>query len=119
MFAALLPAVSDRGRRWAAAGEARAVGYGGVAKVARASGVSVSTIWRGLRELKKPGRRLDVSKVRRAGGGRKSLQEIEPRLAADQDSLVEPATRGDPESPLRWTCKSLRVLDNPLQGTGH
>jgi hypothetical protein len=69
--------------------------------------------------LKKPGRRLDVSKVRRAGGGRKSLQETEPRLAADLDSLVEPATRGDPESPLRWTCKSLRVLANQLQAMGH
>ena len=118
-FAALLPALNERGRRLAAAAEARALGYGGVAKVARASGVSVSTIWRGLRELKKPGRRLDVSKVRRAGGGRKSLQEIEPRLAADLDSLVEPATRGDPESPLRWTCKSLRVLANQLQAMGH
>ena len=118
-FAALLPALNERGRRLAAAAEARALGYGGVAKVARASGVSVSTIWRGLRELKKPGRRLDVSKVRRAGGGRKSLQETEPRLAADLDSLVEPATRGDPESPLRWTCKSLRVLANQLQAMGH
>src|SRR4030067_1500840 len=119
MFAALLPAVSDRGRGVAAAAEARAWGAGGVAKVARAAGVSVSTIWGGLGELKKPGRRLDVSKVRRAGGGRKSLQETEPRLAADLDSLVEPATRGDPESPLRWTCKSLRVLANQLQAMGH
>ncbi|MHB1463483.1 MAG: ISAzo13 family transposase [Desulfobacteria bacterium] len=118
-FAALLPALNERGRRLAAAAEARALGYGGVAKVARASGVSVSTIWRGLRELKKPGRRLDVSKVRRPGGGRKSLQETEPRLAADLDSLVEPATRGDPESPLRWTCKSLRVLADQLQAMGH
>ncbi|MGB5196111.1 MAG: ISAzo13 family transposase [Candidatus Deferrimicrobium sp.] len=118
-FAALLPALNERGRRLAVAAEARALGYGGVAKVARASGVSVSTIWRGLKELKKPGRRLDASKVRRAGGGRKSLQETEPRLAADLDSLVEPATRGDPESPLRWTCKSLRVLANQLQAMGH
>lgn len=118
-FAALLPALNERGRRLAAAAEARALGYGGVAKVARASGVSVSTIWRGLKELKKPGRRLDASKVRRPGGGRKSHLETEPRLAADLDSLVEPATRGDPESPLRWTCKSLRVLANQLQAMGH
>ncbi len=118
-FAALLPALNERGRRLAVAAEARALGYGGVAKVVRASGVSASTIWRGLRELRKPGRRLDSSKVRRPGGGRKSLLDTEPRLAADLDSLVEPATRGDPESPLRWTCKSLRVLANQLQAMGH
>lgn len=118
-FAALLPALNERGRRLAAAAEARALGHGGVAKVARASGVSVSTIWRGLREIKKRGRRLDASRVRRPGGGRKSLVHAEPRLAADLDSLVEPATRGDPESPLRWTCKSLRVLAKQLQAMGH
>ncbi len=118
-FGALLPALNERGRRLAVAAEARALGYGGVAKVARASGVSASTIWRGLRELRKPGRRLDASKVRRAGGGRKSLLDTEPRLAVDLDSLVEPATRGDPESPLRWTCKSLRVLATQLQAMGH
>ena len=118
-FAGLLPALNERGRRLAVAAEARALGYGGVAKVARASGVSASTIWRGLRELRKPGRRLDASQVRRAGGGRKRLLDTEPRLAVDLDSLVEPATRGDPESPLRWTCKSLRVLAKQLQAMGH
>ena len=118
-FAGLLPALNERGRRLAVAAEARALGYGGVAKVARASGVSASTIWRGLRELRKPGRRLDASTVRRPGGGRKSLLDTEPRLAVDLDSLVEPATRGDPESPLRWTCKSLRVLAKQLQAMGH
>jgi len=118
-FAALLPALNERGRRLAAAAEARALGYGGVAKVARASGVSASTIWRGLRELQKPGRRLEASKVRRPGGGRKPLRDTEPRLATDLDSLVEPVTRGDPDSPLRWTCKSLRVLAKQLQAMGH
>jgi len=118
-FAGLLPALNERGRRLAVAAEARALGYGGVAKVTRASGVSASTIWRGLRELRKPGRRLDASTVRRPGGGRKSLLDTEPRLAVDLDSLVEPATRGDPESPLRWTCKSLRVLAKQLQAMGH
>ena len=118
-FTALLPALNERGRRLAVAAEARALGYGGVAKVARASGVSISTIWRGLREITRRGRRLDASKVRRPGGGRKSLVHAEPRLAADLDSLVEPATRGDPESPLRWTCKSLRVLAKQLQAMGH
>ena len=118
-FTALLPALNERGRRLAVAAEARSLGRGGAAKVARASGVSLSTIWRGLREIKRAGRRLDASKVRRPGGGRKSLANAEPRLAADLDSLVEPATRGDPESPLRWTCKSLRVLAEQLQKMGH
>ena len=62
---------------------------------------------------------MDASKVRRPGGGRKNLLTSEPRLAADLDSLVEPATRGDPESALRWTCKSLRVLSEQLQAMGH
>jgi len=118
-FAALLPSLNERGRRLVVAAEARSLGYGGVARVARASGISPSTIWRGLRDLKRPGRKMDASKVRRAGGGRKSLLATEPRLSADLDSLVEPATRGDPESPLRWTCKSLRVLCDQLQAMGH
>ena len=101
------------------AAEARALGYGGVAKVARASGLSVSTIQRGLREIGRRGRRMGAERVRRAGGGRKSLLQLEPRLAADLDRLVEPATRGDPESPLRWTCKSLRTLARQLQSMGH
>jgi hypothetical protein len=95
------------------------MGYGGVARVARASGMSVSTIWRGLREIGKRGRKLDSSKVRRAGGGRRSLVASDSRLATDLDSLVEPTTRGDPESPLRWTCKSVRVLAEQLQAMGH
>lgn len=87
--------------------------------MARASGVSLSTIWRGLRELKKAGRRMDSARIRRLGGGRKNLRDAEPRLVADLDSLVEPTTRGDPKSPLRWTCKSLRVLTGQLQMMGH
>jgi hypothetical protein len=62
---------------------------------------------------------MDSEKVRKPGGGRKKLLQTDPRLAADLDRLVEPATRGDPESPLRWTCKSLRVLSKQLQGMGH
>jgi transposase len=118
-FAALLPALNERGRRLAVAAEARSLGYGGVARVAKASGISASTIWRGLREIKKPGRRMDASKVRHAGGGRKSLMTSEPGLAADLDALVEPLTRGDPESPLRWTCKSLRTLSEQLGVLGY
>ena len=114
-----MPALDERGRRLAVAAEARALGHGGAVKVARASGVSLSTIWRGLRELRKRGRRRNDSRCRRLGGGRKRLIQNEPRLLADLDSLVEPASRGDPESPLRWTCKSLRVLQGALQAMGH
>jgi Rhodopirellula transposase DDE domain len=81
--------------------------------------MSESTVRRGLQEIGKRGRRMNPEKVRRPGGGRKSLAEVEPRIVADLDRLVEPATRGDPESPLRWTCKSLRVLTGQLQAMGH
>ena len=114
-----MPNLSERGRRLVLAAEARSLGHGGVAKVARASGLSESTIHRGLCELKKRGRRMSPSRVRRSGGGRKKLIEVEPRILADLNRLVEPAARGDPESPLRWTCKSLRVLTGQLQAMGH
>jgi transposase len=103
----------------AVAAEARSLGYGGIAKVARASGLSVSTVRRGLQEICRRGRRMDSEMVRKAGGGRRRLLQADPRLAADLDQLVEPAARGDPESPLRWTCKSLRNLSKQLQGMGH
>jgi hypothetical protein len=70
-------------------------------------------------ELKTPGRRLSPEKVRRSGGGRKALSEIDERLISDLESLVEPVVRGDPESPLRWTCKSLRTLADALRNMGH
>jgi transposase len=101
------------------AAEARALGRGGIVQVARASGVSISTIRRGLLELKTPGRRRSPDNVRRIGGGRKSISELDERLVADLESLVEPAVRGDPESPLRWTCKSLRTLADALRNMGH
>jgi transposase len=101
------------------AAEARSLGHGGVVKVARASGVSESTIRRGLREINRRGRRMNPERVRRSGGGRKKLVVVEPRILADLDRLVDPAVRGDPESPLRWTCKSLRALTTQLQAMGH
>ena len=95
------------------------MGYGGVAKVTRASGLSVSTVRRGLQEIGRRGRRMSSERIRRPGGGRKILLHAESRLATDLDRLVEPVTRGDPESPLRWTCKSLRTLARQLQAMGH
>ena len=118
-LASLLPALNERARRLLVAAEAKSLGRGGIAIVARASGVSVSTIRRGLVELKTPGRRHTPNQVRRTGGGRKSLASIDDRLIADLESVVEPVVRGDPESPLRWTCKSLRTLAGALSDMGH
>jgi hypothetical protein len=120
-FALLMPKLNERGRRMVAAAEARALGRGGIALVARISGVAYATISRGLKELatKKKGDILDPSRVRRHGGGRKSLHQKEPRLIKDLESLVEPATRGDPMRALRWTSKSLRTLAEQLHDKGH
>ena len=91
---------------------ARALGYGGIARVARAAGVSRPTIQKALQELEEPFSTSD--RVRQAGGGRKALRCTDPMLLADLEALVDPDTRGDPMSPLRWTCKSLRQLAEAL-----
>ena len=101
-----------------AAVEARASGYGGIAAVSLATGLAASTIGRGLKDLTDevglaPGR------VRRTGGGRKPLTVTDPELLAELMALVEPGERGDPMSPLRWTCKSLRQLAAELTARGH
>jgi hypothetical protein len=115
---ALAPALNERTRRLVFAAEARALGRGGIALVARVTGLARSTIARGIRELdsSKP---LDQARVRRPGGGRKRLGQKDPRLLTDLEGLIEPTTRGDPESPLRWTCKSVRTLAAELQAMGH
>ena len=118
-FSALRGVLNERSRRLVAAAEAQALGHGGIAWVAKASGVSRSTISRGLKELRGDGKALDPSRIRRPGGGRKTVLEHTPRLMEDLEALVEPATRGDPDSPLRWTCKSLRALARQLHGMGH
>ena len=115
--AALLPYLNERQRRLFLAVEARALGHGGVARVARAAGVSRPTIRQGLREL--AGSDVPTERVRREGGGRKSLAERDPALLTDLEALVDPDTRGDPMSPLRWTCKSTRQLAGALQERGH
>lgn len=88
--------------------EARALGRGGVSAVARASGVSSPTVDKAVAELDEPV--APSGRVRRPGGGRKRLTERDPGLVAALEALVDPATRGDPESPLRWTSKSTRQL---------
>jgi Rhodopirellula transposase DDE domain len=109
-----------RRRQWAAA-EAIELGRGGVTAVARATGLSRTTIGVGRRELELPvkQRSVEAVRVRRPGGGRKSLTQTDPGLLEALESLIEPTTRGDPESPLRWTCKSIRRLAEELTREHH
>ncbi|HEX5922412.1 MAG TPA: ISAzo13 family transposase, partial [Baekduia sp.] len=111
------PECDERRRRLWAAAEARTHGSGGVALVARATGISQETIRRGLAELDSD-ERLEPGRVRRPGGGRKPISETDPRALEDLERLVDPATRGDPESPLRWTTKSTRHLARELTAMG-
>ena len=104
-------------RRWAAA-EARSHGRGGIAAVARATGISEGTVRRGLAELD-AGEELEPERVRRAGAGRPGILEREPGLSEALDALIDPVTRGDPESPLRWTSKSAAKLAAALTELGH
>jgi hypothetical protein len=117
-FEALAPVLDERGRRRFAAAEARTAGWGGVSAVARVTGIARSTIDRGLAELV-AGETLEDDRVRRPGGGRRPLRETDATLVDDLRSLVEPVTRGDPQSPLLWTCKSLRKLSQSLRDMGH
>jgi hypothetical protein len=110
--------LDERGRRSFAAGEARAAGYGGIAGVSRATGIAASAIGRGLKELACASG-LSSDRVRRPGGGRKSLVATNATLLEDLLALVSPSERGDPMSPLRWTCKGLRRLAAELGTRGH
>ena len=116
--AALAAVFTERSRRLWAATEARALGYGGAAFVARATGIAASTVRRGLRELA-TATPLPPNRTRQAGGGRKRATERDPTLLRDLDALVEPTAPGDPDSPLRWTCLSARTLAVALDGLGH
>ena len=117
-FAGLSPHLDERGRRLFAATEARAAGHGGIVAVWRATGIAPSTIGRGLRELD-DGAVLEGGWVRREGGGRKTLVASDPGLLGALLALVSPSERGDPMSPLRWTCLSLRHLADALVKQGH
>ena len=117
-YKALEPELSERARRIWAATEARELGRGGIALVARATRISYSTIVRGLHELES-GVSLSPGRVRRPGGGRKSSLTKDPDLLSDLEALVEPTASGDPQSPLRWTSKSVRMLATHLEAGGH
>jgi Rhodopirellula transposase DDE domain len=117
----LSPELDERRRRQWAAAEARDLGRGGVSMVAKATGLSRPTITAGMRELEQPAkqRSLEAARVRRPGGGRKRLTVTDAGLLEALEVLIEPGTRGDPESPLRWTCKSTRRLAEELTRQAH
>lgn len=111
------PHLNERSRRMLAAAEALQIGYGGVSLVSRACGLSRVTITKGMLELK--AKALPEDRVRRSGGGRHKVEVNDPKLPAVLEALVEPLARGDPESPLRWTCKSTRTLAGELTDRRH
>lgn len=121
-FLVLNPLLDERTRRLWAACEAKALGWGGIAVVSQATGLSRTTISAGLREYAQqaePADGMPVGRTRRVGGGRKRLTQHDPQLWRDVESLVDPITRGDPQSPLRCTCKSTYKLATELQAMGH
>jgi hypothetical protein len=120
-YRSLRAGLDERMRRQWAATEARELGWGGVSAVAEATGLSRVTITKGLRELKRPARVrvAEAGRVRRPGAGRKPVTEQDPELETALDALIDPVTRGDPESPLRWTCKSTYRLAEELKRQGH
>ncbi len=102
--------MDERMRRLWAGAEAEAIGWGGVVAVARATGMAISTVRKGRDEVRAGARPEDVVQVRRKGGGRPPVTVRHPELWPSLETLIDPVTRGDPESPLRWTCKSTQVL---------
>src|ERR1700724_1049963 len=122
-FELLCPLMNERMRRHWAACEAMTLPRGGVTLVAEATGLSRTTIWAGLREVRHPdllpADDLPRERSRHAGAGRPLLEQVDSTLVKDLEALVEATTRGDPQSPLRWTCKSTRNLAAELNRQGH
>ena len=122
-YDSLAPIMDERMRRHWAASEAQAIGWGGISAVAQATGIAQKTIKAGRAELQAarsaPGAAPDPERMRRAGGGRKRLTEIDSKLQRDLQKLLAASTRGDPQSPLKWTSKSSRHLAAELAQQGH
>jgi transposase len=117
-FQALKPVLDERSRRLVAAAESQAIGKGGISSVAKATGISRPVIRQGIAELKDPAS-LPPGRVRRQGGGRKKAADKDASLKSDLQALLESTTRGDPEAPLQWTCKSVRQLTGELKRIKH
>ena len=112
------PLLDERTRRIMAAGEAIALGYGGVSLVSRACGLSRKAISKGIREIQE-GSASEAGRIRRPGGGRKPITVSDPQIVETLEAMIDDQTRGDPESPLRWICKSTRTIANELAGLQH
>lgn len=110
--------LDERSKRLWCANEAIGIGWGGVSAVSKATGVSRTTITSGMKEIT-GNKENPANRIRRTGGGRRKKSEIDKQLVTDLDHLIEPITRGDPESPLRWICKSTRKLATELKNQGH
>ena len=110
--------LNERQQRLLTASMANAMGYGGISAISRMTGLSRTTITSGRKELETL-EGVNIKKVRRGGSGRKKIADIYPTIMTDLENLVEPVTRGDPESPLRWSCKSTRKLAEELNNMGH
>lgn len=117
-YLAIVGELDERARRRWAAAEARSLGWGGISAVAEATGISDRTIRNGIREIDGPDP-LPPDRQRRSGGGRPSREDEQPELTEALEALIEPHTRGDPMSPLRWTCKSIRTLARELKAQGY
>jgi hypothetical protein len=117
-FGSLKGVLDERSRRLLAAAESKAWGRGGISAVSQVTGMSRPVIRQGLKELTAPAVH-PPGRIRRAGGGRKKARQKDPTLVADLEKLVEPTTRGHPETCLRWTCKSVRQLAEELNRLGH
>jgi transposase len=117
-YGVLRPLLDERARRLVVAAESQTAGRGGISAVSRATGVSRQVIRQGVAELKEP-MAMSPSRIRRQGGGRKKAADVDPSLKRDLEKLLESTTRGDPESPLRWTCKSVRNLTAELRRMNH
>lgn len=118
-FEDLAHVLNERSRRLWAATEANALGPGGIACVARATGLNANTIAKGIKELEDPGIQAEYDQIRHPGRGRKPLEEIYPDINDAIEKLVESDTRGDPESPLKWTTKSVARLTKELRKQGY
>ena len=116
-FAIVLPHLNEKQRRVLLAAEARALGWGGISKVAKATGVSRVTIHKAVSEIEN--KTIPAERIRKPGGGRKDITQYHPDILDKLEALVDPVTRGDPRSPLRWTCKSTRQLSQELERKGY
>ena len=116
-LAIVVPHLNEKQRRLLMAAEAKMLGWGGISKVAKATGVSRVTIHKALAEVE--GKKVIVERIRKPGGGRKDITEYHPDILEKLEALVDPVTRGDPRSPLRWTCKSTRQLSQELGREGY